>query len=249
VKIDSLKISNFRGITDVGLEKLGNMVIIAGQNGSGKSCLFDAIRLVKSVYGGYQHNEWQQWMGEFQINLNNRESLAALMNDPLQELRVTCEFRLAQDEREYITSKADELLRENIWRILLPEAYSWGGYRMAMFASQFRDREPEVAARAKKGLPILMQELSRPTLLAQVTVKGGALELIPSNALSIIFSTYRPQQIGVIDFHGAQRHYGREQVQGINLSLDASEQQRSQMALYNYANKYQNVKGKWPLRT
>ena len=95
MKIESLRISNFRGITEVSLEALGNMVVIAGQNGSGKSCMFDAIRLLKSVYGGYQANEWQQWMGEFQISLTNRSSDFALMfNDPLKELRITCDFRL-----------------------------------------------------------------------------------------------------------------------------------------------------------
>ena len=36
--------------------------------------------------------------------------------------------------------------------------------------------------------------------------------------------------------------YGRETLQGINLNLDALEQQRSQHALYNYGNKYANVK-------
>jgi len=67
MKIENLHIANFRGITEVSLSSLGSMVVIAGQNGSGKSCIFDAIRLLKSVYGGYQANEWQQWMGEFQI--------------------------------------------------------------------------------------------------------------------------------------------------------------------------------------
>lgn len=57
-----------------------------------------------------------------------------------------------------------------------------------------------------------------------------------------MFSTFRPTEIGVIDYHGAQRHYGREQVQGINLNLEAAEQQRSQSSLYNYGNKYTNVK-------
>jgi len=56
MKIENLRISNFRGIKEVALENLGNMVIIAGQNGSGKSCIFDAVRLLKSVYGGYQAN-------------------------------------------------------------------------------------------------------------------------------------------------------------------------------------------------
>ncbi len=245
MKIESLRISNFRGITEVSLEALGNMVIVAGQNGSGKSCMFDAIRLLKSVYGGYQANEWQQWMGEFQISLTNRSSdFAAMFNDISRELRITCDFRLAHEERQYIQNHADELLREKIWRTILPEAYSWGGFRMAMFAAQFRDREPEVAERAKAEYPQLMIELAAPLVRGAFFISPGETPKIENSlVLSIMFSTFRPTEIGVIDFHGAQRHYGREQVQGINLNLDAAEQQRSQSALYNYANKYTNVKG------
>lgn len=60
--------------------------------------------------------------------------------------------------------------------------------------------------------------------------------------LSVLFSTYRPQEIGVIDYHGAQRHYGRELVQAVNISLDQESQNQRQHALYNYSNKYNNVK-------
>ncbi len=244
MKIESLYISNFRGITDVSLESLGNMIIIAGQNGSGKSCMFDAIRLLKSVYGGYQANEWQQWMGEFQISLTNRSSdFASIFNDSSRQLRIACDFKLAPEERHYIQNHADELLRDKIWRTILPEAYSWGGYRMAMFAAQFREREPEVAALAKAEYAQLMTELAAPLVRGAFFIPPGETPRIePSLVLSIAFSTFRPTEIGVIDYHGAQRHYGREQVQGINLNLEAAEQQRSQSSLYNYANKYTNVK-------
>lgn len=244
MKIDALQISNFRGIGDVKLEALGAMVIIAGQNGSGKSCIFDAIRLLKSVYGGYQANEWQQWMGEFQINLSSRSTdFLPIFNDRSRELRITCDFRLVESERQYILQNADELLREKIWRTILPEAYAWGGLRLAMFASQFREREPEVAERAKQELPHLIEELSKPTIRGSFYILPGDLPRVQNSlTLSVVFSTFRPQEIGVIDYHGAQRHYGRENVQGINLNLDANEQQRSQSALYNYGNKYNNVK-------
>lgn len=245
MKIDNLKITNFRGIGEVSLTSLGSIVIIAGQNGSGKSCLFDAIRLLKSVYGGYQANEWQQWMGEFQISLTNRSSdFVSMFNDPALELRISCDFRLAEDERKYITANADGLLREKIWRTILPEAYSWGGYRMAMFAAQFRDREPEVAERAKAEYSTLMSELAGSTIRGEFFIPpGGVPQIHNSLTLSVVFSTFRPSEIGVIDYHGAQRHYGRESVQGINLNLEANEQQRSQSALYNSAAKYTNVKG------
>ena len=244
MKIEAITISNFRGIKEVNLNQLNNIVIIAGQNGSGKSCIFDAIRLLKSTYGGYQHNEWQQWMGEFQINLTNRSSdFKPMFNDPSNELRISCDFKLSQEERGFIQSNADDLLREKIWRTILPDAYSWGGLRMASFAAQFREREPEVASRVESERPILISELARPVIRGECIIPVGGIPLIvDSIALSVIFSTFRPQNIGVIDFHGAQRHYGRENVQGINLNLDANEQQQSQSALYNYANKYNNVK-------
>lgn len=245
MKIDNLRVSNFRGISEVNMNNLGSMVIIAGQNGSGKSCVFDAIRLLKSVYGGYQANEWQQWMGEFQINLTNRSSdFTSIFNDVAREIRITCDFRLAEAERKYITEHADELLREKIWRTILPEAYSFGGYQMAMFAAQFREREPEVAQRAKEEYNLLMQELAAPTIRGEFFIAPGATPQITNSiTLPVVFSTFRPLEIGVLDYHGAQRHYGRENVQGINLNLEANEQQRSQTALYNYAAKYNNVKG------
>lgn len=70
----------------------------------------------------------------------------------------------------------------------------------------------------------------------------GQIKINESNLLSVIFTNYKPRHIGVIDFHGAQRHYGRENVQGINLSLEQANQQYSQHTLYNYNNKYNNVK-------
>jgi AAA15 family ATPase/GTPase len=47
VKINTLLIENFRGISRLEARDLGDTVIIAGQNGSGKSCIFDAIRLLE----------------------------------------------------------------------------------------------------------------------------------------------------------------------------------------------------------
>ncbi len=78
MKIENLAITNFRGIKTATLSDLETMVVIAGQNGSGKSCVLDAVRLLKSVYGGYQQNEWHQWMGEFQINFSNSNDLVNL---------------------------------------------------------------------------------------------------------------------------------------------------------------------------
>lgn len=244
MKIDALHISNFRGIKKLSAEGLGDTIIIAGQNGSGKSCLFDAIRLLKSTYGGYQQNEWQQFFGEFAIQLTGgAKHLKGLFNDITQNVIIEAVFSLRGDEREYVLSSASELLEETIWQTLIPEAFQYGGYRKALFSAQFRDRKPEVNKRIEEALPILNQELSASQITGKIEIRpDGSIEIQNSQLLNVIFSNYRPRKIGLIDFHGAQRHYGRENVQGVNLSLEQNDQQYGAHTLYNYNNKYNNVK-------
>lgn len=244
MKIDTLVVSNFRGISRVEARDLGDTIIIAGQNGSGKSCLFDAIRLLKSTYGGYQQNEWQQFFGEFAIQLHGgARNLKGLFNDPSKSLNIEIYFELRPTEKKYVTENAPELLEATIWQTLLPEAFQYGSYHKALFANQFRERQPEVTQKVQNALPVLLAELNQHQVLGRIEVSPtGQVTLNNSNLLSVLFTNYRPRQIGVIDFHGAQRHYGRENVQGINLSLEQANQQYSQHTLYNYNNKYNNVK-------
>lgn len=244
MKIDSLLIENFRGIQKLEATSLGDTIIIAGQNGSGKSCLFDAIRLLKSTYGGYQQNEWQQFFGEFAIQLHGgSKNLKGLFNDSSKPAVIECIFKLRDAEKSYITNNAEALLEEAIWQMLLPEAFQWGGYQKALFAHQFRERQPEVSSRVQAELPSLRIELASEKIIGKIIINpNGHIQISDSRLLTVIFTNYKPREIGVIDFHGAQRHYGRENVQGINLSLDQANQQYSQHTLYNYNNKYANVK-------
>lgn len=244
MKISTLIINNFRGIQHAKIEDAGDTIIIAGQNGSGKSCVFDAIRLLKSVYGGYHQNEWQNWFGEFSINPNSKGSeLKNFLNNPSKPLFIDCYFKIKDEEKSFILHNAASLAEDAIWRTLLPEAFQWGGFRMAMFAAQFRERQQEVNEAVSQQLPVIFKELEQEFIHGQVQMQpGGQLTLSPSRLLSVIFTNFRPKDLGVIDFHGAQRHYGRETIQGINLNLDTASQQASQSALYNYSSKYANVK-------
>lgn len=244
MKIENISIINFRGIVKSEAEGLGDTVIIAGQNGSGKSCIFDAIRLLKSTYGGYQQNEWQHFFGEFQIQLSgNSQNLRGLFNNDSNPCIIKCDFKLRDNEKSYIKDNAASLLEETIWQSVLPEAFQYGGYRKALFSTQFRDRQPEVTKRVEEETPLLLEELAKPLITGAIEIQpDGKFTLTNSLLLSVIFSNYRPRQIGVIDFHGAQRHYGRENVQGVNLNLDTANQTYSQSTLYNYNNKYNNVK-------
>lgn len=243
MKIHSLEIRNFRGIDVVELENLKGMVVIAGPNGSGKSCLLDAIRLLKSVYGGYQQNEWQQWLGEFQINFTQDPSAFwSIMQDKTKPLVIRGDFTLHSDEKQYLQDHAHELVRQSVWRVLAPESYGWKT-QAASLAEQYRAKEPEAQLLIDAQMKDLSTELSQPTVRGELTIDpGGEPKISPSKVLELVFSLYRPHDIGVIEYHGAQRSYSRENVQGINLNLETTEQQRSQHALYNYAGKYVNVK-------
>jgi AAA ATPase domain len=244
MKIKSLAIRNFRGISNLETGLLGDTIIIAGQNGSGKSCIFDAVRLLKSVYGGYQQNEWQHFFAEFQIQLHGgSKNLKGLFNDSSKPVDISVEFQIRDREKAYLNQNAAALLEETIWQTLLPEAFQYGGYNKALFSNQFRERQPEVTARVTTELPRFLAELGSEVLVGRVIIAPtGQIVTTPSLVLQVIFSNYRPREIGVIDFHGAQRHYGRENVQGINLNLDQTNQTRSQSSLYNYNAKYNNVK-------
>src|SRR5258708_5053891 len=126
MRIRSLEIRNFKAVTILELDDLGDAVVLAGPNGCGKSCVLDAIRLPKSVYGGYQPNEWHSWFGEFQINFNQRpDELLKLFQDPTRELRISASFSFSKEERAYIEGNARDLLRTSAWREVVPELAGW----------------------------------------------------------------------------------------------------------------------------
>jgi hypothetical protein len=244
MKLDSATIDNFRGIKHVELSNLRNTVILAGTNGSGKSSVFDAIRLLKSVYGGYQPNEWHQWMGEFQIQFNQADSsLDAILNDKTRPMNIECQFRLHPNELAYLMQNAEILVRESAWRVVAPELSGWKTLNSAPMAAQLRAHTPEVNDLVSEQLPGLESELAAGVIKTQISVSAGKpLYVLPSKVMELIFSTYLPGQIGLIDYHGPQRFFQRETLQGLNLNLEALQQQQRQSALYNYANKYTNVK-------
>ncbi|TAX53929.1 DUF2813 domain-containing protein [Rhizobium leguminosarum] len=245
MKIEHLEISNFRGIKYVRMDGLRSTVVIAGANGSGKSCVFDAIRLLKSAYGGYQQNEWHHWMSEFQVNFTvNPSAFLTFFQDKQKALSISAAFRLHQNERAYLQEHGKELVRQSVWRILAPELSGWSSYNAAPMAAQYRDREPEVERLTDLQWTAMLAELAQDTIEGRLFAEPtGDLQFTDSKSLEIIFSTFLPEKLGLLDYHGAQRNYTREQVSGVNLDLTAQDETRKQTALYNYNAKYSNVKG------
>lgn len=103
MKITKLKIENFKAIKNIALENLSNTILIAGPNGCGKSCIFDSVRLLKSLIGGYQENEWQLWFNEFQIKPQNiRQEITKLFQTEDRELKIEAQFEFSNDEKDFL---------------------------------------------------------------------------------------------------------------------------------------------------
>lgn len=242
--IDSLRVVNFRAITDVSLSALKGTVVIAGPNGCGKSCLFDAIRLLKSAYGGYLPNEWHQWFGEFQINVNQQDTnWLPLFQNRTKPLEIAANFSFSNREMEYLRANIERLLTDQTWKEVVPELASWSFIRGTPLAANLRVHEPEVNRRVQEQLPMLLEQLNKTVHAGQLMLPpSGAGRTAPSRVLELVFGRYDPHNLGIIDYHGATRNYAREQVGGINLNIESSEERLRQHALYNYGNKYANLK-------
>ena len=196
----------FRAIKDFTVSDLRDLVVIAGPNGCGKSCILDAIRLLKSVYGGYQSNEWQMWFGEFQLNLNDPANLRGMFRDATKPIIVEADITLAASEIKYLKENADRLCELVIWGEETRVGSESFGHSSLAYAAQF----PQLIATVKSRTGIAAEALR---VEADNEVHHLRLKLTPSFGIEpefsllakIVFTTYEPDHLGIIDFHSASR--------------------------------------------
>lgn len=243
MKIRNLEITNFKAIKQISIQDLSDTIVIAGPNGCGKSCIFDAIRLLKSLYGGHNQNEVQQWFGEFQIDMRTiKEDVRRILNDKTSPLKIKISFELDETERNYLRTNHREIIEKSIWDSILPEDRRYNG-AASIPAADIRHHRPSVDARTVQRSEALMSKLDDRFHVGEVLISpDGEIRLTQSPVLEVCFTVYDPKNIGLIDYHSAGRTYDRETIGGINLNIETSEQRMKNHALYNWANKYKNVK-------
>lgn len=242
--IRSLQIINYRGILLAEFDQLAETVIVAGPNGSGKSCVLDAIRLLKSAYGGYRPNEVQSFLGEFQINLHrDRSGWLQLFQDRRRPLRIKGEFALTEMERSFLRTNAHSMLENQAWDWGVPHLPDVMGHQVLPIATTQRARDSHIAETVREGLSELEAELSNKyhTGMLEISVDGEA-KTEESRVLELLFGNYVPEHLGVIDYHGASRSYQRETLSSINLDVQSTDDRMRNHALYDYMNKYSNLK-------
>lgn len=245
MRITYLHIRNFRAIEDVSINADHSMIVVAGPNGCGKSCVLDAIRFVKSAYGGYQTDEWQQWLGEFQIDrrrdpwemrkiLRNKENIATL----------SIKLKLHKEERTYLQEHADSLMEEIAFNQVFPGSrYEGWRHRIKVADQDMGVQIMKMQELKVQFIQALQLELEREIHSGRVTIhETGNITLARNLVLESVWRTYDPKRVGLVDYHGSQRYYAREQFGVVNLNLKTQEEQQRTNKLYNYANKYSNIK-------
>ena len=247
MKIKAIEILNFRAIQRLKMSGIGDLVVIAGPNGSGKSCILDAIRLTKSIYGGYQRNEWDLWMGEFQINMRlGPWELKKLLRQPEQKAEIKLGLEISARESEYLQEKSEELMEEAAFGRLYPgqQPEEWRRIKQEGGTTRLQNQTLVALQQEKERLKSQMaNELAKLMQEALVTIlPTGDIMRGESIALETIWRVYEPERVGIIDYHGSYRNYARENVENINLNLKSHEEQEKTHTLYNYANKYTNIK-------
>lgn len=245
MQIDSIEISNFRAVRHLRMEGLSNLVVVAGTNGCGKSSIFNAIRLLKSAYGEYHHNEWQSWFAEFQIDINQlARDAKSVLSDPQKPLKIGASFSLAEKEKEFLRQHGRALIESRNWQRIVGRQFDPALGAQGIVSPQDRVRFSEqVTQQTDSMAKSLLMHLDSNTFDVQLLMSnGGQIEITPSPVMELILSSYMPDKLGIIDYHGSQRVYGRQNLSSVNLQLKTDAQSTGQHALYNTQNKYANIK-------
>jgi hypothetical protein len=244
MRFRSLRVENLRAVRLFEIHDLPDFIVIAGQNGSGKSCVFDAIRLLKSVYGGYSPDEHMQWFGEFAINPQDATALKGIFRDPSVPVTISATVEYAESERAFLLEKAADLVWPIAWQRVTGQRMDYWTFNRMAIATQLGHFRPMVEQQVTEISAALAKALAEESVfhLSVVISPDGNIALQPCLTAEVSFQAYEPLSLGIIDHHSASRAYIRQPLQGINLDARAFQDQRRQQSLYNAQAKYQNVK-------
>ena len=168
--------------------------------------------------------------------------MTSLLRDRTRSSIIEAKITLADEERKYIEHHSGQMLTELAWNTVVPNPQSWSRSSNAL-ATELRAYEPHVKEMVQTLYPKIVDQLNHREISGKIEIHlDGHVTVWESVMLELIFSSFHPTHIGVIDYHGPHRNYAREALGGINLNLEQEEEKLRTTSLYNAANKYSNIK-------
>jgi len=239
MRIQRLEIINFKAIRQLVLEDLSDVVLLAGANGCGKSCVFDAIRLIHSVSAGpTQQLQLNAYFQEHQIPRTDFEELKRFYYDIKKDINIRAEFVFPNETKDYVVKHGLEMFTKILWS--MEDVRAKQGQ---LIYESIDKKNARIAADASKNFQTIQNELSKPVHEVSLTFdKQGRLRSESSALVQFVICAKDPLNLGMIDFHSANRSYARERVGGININIEQTASRVTEHALYNSQNKYNNVK-------
>ena len=229
---------------------LEDVITIAGKNGCGKTCLLEAIRLLKSQYGHYNENENRAWWDEKQVDLKQAGATRKVLRNRGRRAVVEAEIELADSEKEYIREDPNHLTEVMAIRTIAPGIENQIEYRLRNWSLQnwraipsLAERSNEISERAQRINEEIERELASRTTTGRFDITAhGRMEMKANPLLSFVFGTFEPRQLGIIEFNPADRRYPPERFTNVTVDVEKQDEAWKQSAMYNTEGKYGGVK-------